>query len=222
MDHPNIIKLFEVFEDDENFYLVEELWTGKEVYNFICDNEYLDEPTAAKIFMQMVQVVVYLHENSICHRDLKPENFVLKSNEGEMCIKLRDFNLATCFLDTESVEKNKLKRMKTRAGTAFFMAPEVLKYDYSHHCDIWSLGTILYTMFWGYPPFSGETDSEILDAVSEGTYDLDEDIWNSVSTDAKDLISKMLVPEANRISMNEVLDHPWTKKYLENNSVSSQ
>jgi len=86
-------------------------------------------------------------------------------------------------------------KMQTRAGTAFFMAPEVINRNYSKACDMWSAGVILYIMLCGYPPFYGESDAEILEAVLEGIYDFDDEVWDEVSEEAKDMIRGMLTDE---------------------------
>lgn len=84
LDHPNIIKLFEIFEDETNVYLVQELCSGGELFDYIVDREFLTEDIAAKIFQQIMQSILYCHKNRIAHRDLKPENFMLKSKDGDL------------------------------------------------------------------------------------------------------------------------------------------
>ena len=84
--------------------------------------------------------------------------------------------------------------MQTRAGTAFYMAPEVITRDYNNLCDMWSAGVILYVLLSGYPPFYGDSDKEILDAVIQGYYDFDDEVWDEVSAEAKDIIRKLLCP----------------------------
>jgi calcium-dependent protein kinase len=100
-------------------------------------------------------------------------------------------------------------KMQTRAGTAFFMAPEVINRNYSKACDMWSAGVILYIMLCGYPPFYGESDAEILEAVLEGIYDFDDEVWDEVSEEAKDMIRGMLTDEKHRLTPKDVLNHPW-------------
>jgi calcium-dependent protein kinase len=90
--------------------------------------------------------------------------------------------------------------MSTRAGTAFYMAPEVIRKDYDHLCDMWSAGVILYVLLSGYPPFYGENDKEILDAVVEGFYDFDDDVWENISEDAKLMIRRIICPRETRLS----------------------
>lgn len=200
LDHPHIIKLFEIYEDKTHVFLVQELCTGGELFDFIVEQEFLTEEMAAKIFSQIIQSILYCHKNRICHRDLKPENFMLKSKDGELWVKLIDFGLSCSFLSFGPSGKEKLKRMTTKAGTLFFMAPEVLNMCYTNKCDIWSAGVILYIMLWGYPPFASEDDSEIIDLILNSKYEFDDESWATVSEEAKDLISEMLQPESDRIT----------------------
>lgn len=211
LDHPNVIKLFEIFEDEDDVYLVQELCTGGELFDYIVNREFLTEHQAAEIFRQVLHSVMYCHKNAIAHRDLKPENYMFKSDEEGSNLKLIDFGLSTSYFKSNGVGEAKFTRMTTRAGTAFFMAPEVLESNYSNACDMWSCGVILYVMLCGYPPFDGDTEEEILLNVQRGEYDFDDEVWDKVSPEAKDLIQKLLVPENERLSPKEALEHPWLK-----------
>jgi calcium-dependent protein kinase len=98
-------------------------------------------------------------------------------------------------------------------GTAYYIAPEVLKGDYNEKCDIWSIGVILYILLSGKPPFDGNDDKEIVNNVRIGTYSLSGPEWKNISAEAKDLIKKMLTYDiAQRISAESALKHPWIKK----------
>lgn len=209
LDHPNVIKLFEIFEDEDDVYLVQELCTGGELFDYIVNQEFLSEQQAAAIFKQVLHSVMYCHKNAICHRDLKPENFMFKAPGEGSNLKLIDFGLSTSYFKASTGGAVEYTRMTTRAGTAFFMAPEVLESNYSNACDMWSCGVILYVMLCGYPPFDGDTEEEILLNVQSGEYDFDDEVWEKVSDEAKDLINKLLVPENDRLSPKEALDHPW-------------
>ena len=145
---------------------------------------------------------------------------MFESKDENSNLKLIDFGLSMSYykMDKSTGKQGNVVRMKTRAGTAFFMAPEVISHDYTESCDIWSAGVMLYIMLWGYPPFYGETDQEILEAVVNGEYDFEDEVWDNVSDSAKDLISKCLIGEKERLSPKEALAHPWVKD-LENNTT---
>lgn len=98
-------------------------------------------------------------------------------------------------------------------GTAYYIAPEVLKGDYNEKCDLWSIGVILYILLSGKPPFDGNDDKEIVNSVRIGTYSLSGPEWKNISSEAKDLIKRMLEYEVGkRISAEQALNHPWIKK----------
>lgn len=146
LDHPNVIKLFEIFEDEDDVYLVQELCSGGELFDYIVNQEFLSEAQAAVIFKQILHSIAYCHKNAICHRDLKPENFIFKSKGDGSNLKLIDFGLSTSYFKHVGFGHGVYTRMSTRAGTAFFMAPEVLESNYTNACDMWSCGVILYIM----------------------------------------------------------------------------
>jgi calcium-dependent protein kinase len=100
--------------------------------------------------------------------------------------------------------------MKTKAGTPFYVAPQVLKGSYTHKCDVWSCGVIVYILLCGYPPFYGDTDDQILRAVKAGRYDLPSPDWDHVSKQCKDLIARMLTfQEDKRPGAEEAMEDPW-------------
>ncbi len=120
------------------------------------------------------------------YRDLKPENLLLDSDADNANIKVIDFGTSKRFNGKEK------KRMTQKFGTPYYIAPEVLRRNYSEKCDVWSCGVILYILLCGYPPFGGSNDKEILRNVKEGHYEFDEEDWCYISKEAKDLIDLML------------------------------
>lgn len=208
LDHPNIVRLYEVFEDARCIYLVMELCTGGELFDAILNSDSgFSEKSAARVMKQVTGAVFYMHSMSIAHRDLKPENFLLAEDVGidEVALKLVDFGSA-CRINPD-------KPMTTRTYTPYYVAPEVLVGSYGLQCDIWSLGVLLYVLLCGRPPFSGDTNEEILKAVKRGTFSLTKPAWLTISDDAKDLIHKVLVSDPQkRYTAEQVLHHPWVDK----------
>jgi len=206
MDHPNIIKLYEVFEDHRNIYLILELCVGGELFDRIIDMGHFTEAQAAIVLQHCFRAIFYMHENHICHRDLKPENFLFTTKEPieKTHFKVIDFGLA-CKFTADQV-------LTTKAGTPYYVAPQVLagKYDYSS--DLWSLGVIMYVVLCGYPPFYGETDADVLAKVRLGNFSFAKADWKDVSDDAKELIKCLLrMNPRDRYTAEQALNHVWIK-----------
>ena len=212
-DHPYIVKLYEVWEDDRYIYLVQECCNGGELFNYIIKKKKLTEREAATIFHQLLTAVNYLHQNNIVHRDLKPENLLFANEDCDLgLLKLCDFGLAKNCVNTS-------KKMVSKIGTPFYIAPEVLgNAGYGPSCDLWSCGVILFILLSGVPPFFGNTEARIFEKIRNATFDFKRPEWSSVSESAKDLIRNLLVvnPEV-RFNMEQTLAHPWISS---NESVS--
>jgi calcium-dependent protein kinase len=163
---------------------------------------FLSEKGAAVLMKQILAAIFYLHKHHIMHRDLKPENFLFLNKSKDSPLKIIDFGLACYYEDGEF--------MKTKAGTPYYVAPQVLQGKYDRKCDVWSCGVIMYILLCGYPPFSGENDGEILTKVKAGKFSFPEADWKHISTDAKDLIKKMLTFEPEkRMEAEQAYNHPW-------------
>jgi len=206
MDHPNIIKLFESFEDHHNIYLAMELCSGGELFDRIIEAGHFNEKDAAIVMQQMLRAIFYLHGQHICHRDLKPENFLFQSKDpmASNVLKLIDFGLSSKFTDGGL--------MSSRAGTPYYVAPQVLAGRYNHLCDLWSAGVIMYVLLSGVPPFFGQTDQEVLAKVKQGHLNFRSRDWSGISEDAKELV-RMLVkmdPE-DRLDAEQALNHSWIR-----------
>jgi len=200
-DHPNIINLYEIYEDFKYLHLVMEHCTGGDVLDYFTKNKNLTELEVAQLMTKMLSAVNYLHSNNICHRDLKPENFLLTSQDSSAEVKLIDFGLAKKFEETD---------LKTFVGTPYYVAPEVIKGKYGKECDVWSLGVILYLFLSGRPPFNGKSQDSIFQKIVEVRLELDLKFWKNISREAKDLVFRMLVARpSKRITASKALRHKW-------------
>lgn len=209
--HPNIMQIFEFFEDKKNFYIITEFCEGGELFDKIVEKGTFNENEAADIMRQLLSAVNYIHLNSIVHRDLKPENILLDLKKQNI-IKIIDWGTARFY------EKD--KKMNRISGTPYYIAPEVLNEKYDEKCDIWSCGVIMYILLCGYPPFNAETDQEILNKIKLGKFSFPDEEWENVSPDAKDLIGRMLAFSPNeRYSASECLNHKWLSEHSIKNNV---
>ncbi|CAJ1393836.1 unnamed protein product [Effrenium voratum] len=207
MDHPGIIKLYETFEDKRNLYLIMEMCSGGELFDRIVEAGHFTETQAAIVMKQMISAIYYLHTNMICHRDLKPENFLFHTKEPieNNLLKLIDFGLATPFKTGQA--------LKTKSGTPYYVAPQVLAGHYNELCDIWSCGVIMYVLLCGYPPFLADADPQVLALVRRGHFTFPAEDWSQVSDDAKQLIRKLLAMKPqDRFTAEQALSHIWIKE----------
>jgi calcium-dependent protein kinase len=210
LSHPHILKIYEYFQDQSNFYIAGELAVGGDLFDQISKFQHYSEKKAATIMQQLLSCVSYLHSKSIVHRDIKPDNIILDTMpNGDFSIKLVNFMTANFFISEPTSEV-----MKQKVGTPYYIAPEVLEKKYTEKCDIWSCGVILFILLCGHPPFEGEESWEVVESVKKGIFNFDRDEWTSVTIDAKNLIKKMLVKDPNkRLSAKECLKDPWIVKH---------
>lgn len=226
LDHPNIMKVYEVYHDTENFYLILELCEGLELFDYLITKGTFSEKNAAIILHQVLCSISYAHKKNIVHRDLKPENImILNSNKNELNIKIIDWGFSTIF--------NPDKPLIDNYGTAYYVAPEVLHKNYDQKCDIWSCGVILYLMMIGSPPITSSL-SELKQAHSSSnpsssisfrqslleklicqklltnSYNIKIDCYSDLSAELKDLLHKMLTRNKKlRPEASKLLTHPW-------------
>eukprot|EP00210_Caulerpa_lentillifera_P006070 g5799.t2 len=203
--HENVCEFRGAFEDRHNIHIVLELCTGGELFDRIVQRGHYSEKDAAECVRTMLRVVQHCHDFFIIHRDLKPENFLLADNSPDATLKAIDFGLSTFFKEGQYLHQI--------VGSAYYVAPEVLRKKYSKEADIWSCGVILYILLSGYPPFYGETESTIFDAIMEGKFDMVSDPWPYISDGAKDCVKRMLVQDVSkRATAAEILKHNWMKE----------
>ena len=204
LDHPNIVKLYDVYDEEKTISLVIEFISGGELYDEIVKRGSFTEEDACTVIKQVLSATAYLHANGIAHRDLKPENLLL-NDVKTLEVKIADFGLSKDFTMASA--------MTTCCGSPSYVAPEVLTQGvYNDVCDIWSIGVILYVLLSGYLPFYAETQDELFDKILSGQFSFRNKVWNDVSPLAKDLITKMLtLDEHERPSAAQCLQHDWFK-----------
>ncbi|PUZ48421.1 hypothetical protein GQ55_7G244100 [Panicum hallii var. hallii] len=201
---PNVAEFKGAFEDADAVHLVMELCTGGELFDRITAKGSYSERQAAAVCRDVLTVVHVCHFMGVMHRDLKPENFLLASPADDAPLKAIDFGLSV-FIEEGKVYKDIV-------GSAYYVAPEVLRRNYGKEIDVWSAGVILYILLCGSPPFWAETEKGIFDAILVGQLDLSSIPWPSISESAKDLIRKMLNRDPQkRITAAQALEHPWLK-----------
>ncbi|KAL5994794.1 Calcium-dependent protein kinase 17 [Asimina triloba] len=214
----NIVELKGAYEDKHSVHLVMELCAGGELFDRIIAKGHYTERAAASLLRTIVQIVHTCHSMGVVHRDLKPENFLLLSKDENAPLKATDFGLSVFFKQGEL--------FRDIVGSAYYIAPEVLKRRYGPEVDIWSVGVMLYILLSGVPPFWAESEHGIFNAILRGRIDFTSDPWPSISPGAKDLVKKMLHSDPKqRLTAFEVLSkddfpiiaillmhHPWIKE----------
>ncbi|XP_036995594.2 MAP kinase-interacting serine/threonine-protein kinase 1 isoform X1 [Artibeus jamaicensis] len=229
----NILELIEFFEDDTRFYLVFEKLQGGSILAHIQKRKHFNEREASRVVQDVAAALDFLHTKGIAHRDLKPENILCESSEKVSPVKICDFDLGSGVKLNNSCTPITTPELTTPCGSAEYMAPEVVEVFtdeatfYDKRCDLWSLGVVLYIMLSGYPPFVGHCGADcgwdqgevcrvcqnkLFESIQEGKYEFPDKDWAHISSEAKDLISKLLVRDAKqRLSAAQVLQHPWVQ-----------
>jgi len=206
LDHPNIIKFYEYFIDDDFVHIIMEFCTGGDLIEKIKTEKNLREHTVCNLIFKVLSAIKYCHSKGIAHRDLKPDNIMFESkNETEIEIKIIDFNLSK-----QQTNKN---NMQSVIGTPYYMAPEVIMGDYNEKCDIWAIGIITYFAISGALPFDDSKSLfNVYNKIINEKLEFKSEIWERVSFHCKDFIQKCLEkdPEKRIDSINGVI-HPWFK-----------
>jgi calcium-dependent protein kinase len=209
LDHPNIVKFHETYQDEMYFHIVMDLCSGQELLESILSEGHLTESKVCKIVHKLLSAVVYCHNMNVCHRDIKPENIIFDgANVSDPEVKLIDFGLA-CKLTPEN------SLMNTVLGTPYYIAPEVLQAKgYDIKCDVWSVGAITHLMLTGRPPFDGDSTKEIFNEIltKKINYREFKDAYR-LSDEAVDFMKKCLERDVKkRLSSAEALNHDWFKR----------
>lgn len=207
MDHPHIVRIYEMFDDGDILNMIMEFCRGGELADIVEQQVQIGEDDARHIFAQVIQAVHYMHRKLIAHRDLKFENFLVKEVSPEISnctIKLIDFGFAKKFSGPDS------SVLKTVCGSPGYMAPEVFDKQYDEKCDIFSCGVMLYCLLAGRMPFEGNSIEELIQNARNKPLKFDDADWNDISMEARKLVWRTCakVP-SKRFTAQEVIDSTW-------------
>ena len=198
-NHKNIIKIYDIFQDNEKYYIIMEYCENGELFNYIVENQKLNEKESSYFYYQLINGLEYIHSKGVVHRDLKPENLLL--GKGKI-LKIIDFGLSNYF----NLNNNNL--LSTPCGSPCYASPEMLsgkKYN-GFYIDVWSSGIILYAMLCGYLPFEAQNNDLLFQKIMKCNLDYPAFISNST----KSLLKKILVNDPNkRIKIEEIKKHPF-------------
>uniref|UniRef100_A0A6A7GC87 Calcium/calmodulin-dependent protein kinase type IV-like n=1 Tax=Hirondellea gigas TaxID=1518452 RepID=A0A6A7GC87_9CRUS len=204
--HPNVLQVHEFCEDSEALYIVSDLCSGGDLWARIVKEGISSEKRAAEIMNQLAQAVQHIHKCGISHRDLKPENILLTSDSPDATIQIADFGVSKLI--------GKSNMMKTVCGTRPYCAPEVIRgKSYTSNVDNWSIGILMYILLCGYHPFDmyGDlSDMQMNRKIIQCDFDFDDEVWTSVSDEAKWIIKGLLKFDAiERMSIKDLLATNW-------------
>ncbi len=227
MDHRGIVRLVDVFEDDERVHLVTDLCAGGSLFERIiekkkkmavgvgvggggggggCRRGCFAEADASRIIRETLDAVSYMHRMGVAHRDIKAENLLLATaDDGDGSpVRVIDFGLA------REHERGRDGPMVDPVGSPYYVAPEVLRGEYDASCDLWSIGVVAYVLLCGYPPFNGPDRGGIYRSVLDGRYRFPPRDWDGTSREAIDFVRRLLEVDASRrMTAEQALAHPW-------------
>jgi len=206
--HPNIIRLYDVFENIDYIYIIMEHCSGGDLFSYIEKRGFkLPEVRACNIIHKLCAAIYYIHSYGIAHRDLKPENILMTDSSEEADIRLLDFGLSKIIGPTQNCNEP--------YGTLSYVAPEVLlEQPYTKAVDLWSIGITTYLLLAGTLPFDDQNSEKeiarqtIHDPVHWGS------IWKKLSPEAKNFVGSLLQKDPNkRMEIRQTLEHPWIQKF---------
>lgn len=209
LDHPNILKIFELFDYKDKLHIVSEICTGGELFELVTLKGRLKEDVASGIMRQLFSAINFYQSYGIVHSDIKPENILIESkedlNNGKINCKLIDFGLSSK-IGKQTIDSGKVKVL----GTLSYMAPEAFEGNVSFKSDIWAAGVVMFFLLEGKLPFRGNTNDDVIKAIKKGEYEL----MTDTSFEAKDLLSKLLEKDkSKRITAKDALGHRFITKY---------
>ncbi|CAN4078742.1 unnamed protein product [Withania somnifera] len=205
--HENVVEFYNAFEDHNYVYIVMELCEGGELLDRILakkESRYT-EKDAAIVVCQMLKVAAQCHLHGLVHRDMKPENFLFKSPKEDSPLKATDFGLSDFIRPG--------KKFQDIVGSAYYVAPEVLRRKSGPESDVWSIGVITFILLCGRRPFWDKTEDGIFKEVLRNKPDFHRKPWPTISDSAKDFVKKLLVKDPRaRLTAAQALSHPWVRE----------
>ena len=207
-DHPNIVKMHEIYDTPKKLHIVMELVTGGQLLERLATKGLYSEAVTAQCIRSITEALAYCHSKGVVHRDLKPENILLSDDTDDASIKLADFGLSKLYnAETEM--------MFTQCGTPEFVAPEVMATTgYSEACDIWSLGVMMYIMLCGYLPFNGSNITELFELIATSTIKFPAEEWDMISPEAKLCNQAMLARDPKAVRTFDAHMTKFSKEFL--------
>lgn len=216
--HPNIIQLYEVFENIEYFYILMEYCSGGDLFEYLEKRGFhIQESRACDIMHKMCAAIYYIHSYGVAHRDLKPENVLMTTKDDNADIRILDFGLSKIIGPDEKCTEP--------YGTLSYVAPEVLLDEpYTKEVDLWSLGIITYLLLSGSLPFDHKTnEEEIARKTVMEPPPYRGSIWKKVSPEAKDFVDRLLIKDPKkRMTIKETLEHEWFHKFCGNDVTNAR
>jgi serine/threonine protein kinase len=207
---PNIVQLYEVYEEKTHCYLVMELMRGGELFDVILDRKIFQENETRSISWCLLQGLAYMHERRVAHRDLKPENLLLAKPDDTRSLKIADFGFAKHVVADNGC--------RTLCGTPGYLAPEILERwpAYDTKCDMWSVGVIIFLLLGGYLPFEDEDEDKVFEKTRNGQYFFHPAYWKNVSKIGKNFVTKFLtINPKKRHTADDALKNEWMEIDIE-------
>ncbi|XP_059805749.1 caM kinase-like vesicle-associated protein [Hypanus sabinus] len=206
LKHPNVLQLIDTFQTRDEYFIIQELATGGDLFDWILEQGSYTERHASDVIRQLLEIVSYLHGLRIVHRNIKLENVMYHSTKNPSKVVIGDFHLA-CFESSSLTDP---------CGTPEYLAPEVVaRQRYGRPVDCWAVGVIMYILLSGNPPFYDDLDDEehdraIFRKILDGDFDFDAPYWEDISAAAKELVCQLMeVDQEVRITATQALDHNW-------------
>ena len=208
-----------ITKDDTQFYIVTDIYSGGDLFDYLEDIGILPEEHAAIVLNSLLVCMNYLHSCGMAHLDLKLENVLLDENKALDDLKVIDFGLCQFFtIDPEEDEEE--TTFSDLVGTPTYVSPQIIEGTYTYKADIWALGVVAYTLLCGFTPFDGPTEGHTMENVLVGALDFEDPAWEPVSDLAKEFVTQLLeYDEKDRPTAQKALQHPWLQQLRSGNFI---